>query len=438
MCGQDIPDFTNDVWELPAFKYGIIGLMSLRQAMMPIDKPVEVSHLKFLLDPSQTAFSVGSGARVDDNRDREDRDKRTGDKKRNNKKDKDHHKSRDKETEKRTGRIIPNMGETAVLAGTQRGHWWRNVGDLDVVVRSEFSIFSTELFKIPAQHYALQAGPIEVFISGPAKGLQRMPVQPRGWATVDATEVGGPKYLERVKSPRWRVIFQSGSARGDIVVRESFSLESQEVSVLTYGTLVEQAGPQELLEEAIIRMPICIPSSSSKEPTKLTVGWVTCDARAQGGPQFFEPVAEESAQRPPQPARQTVAKGPADEADHNRLWKAVNLEGDGIPLVTIPQPYAPGSDKTPPDDAVVRWLQDGEIVEQVGHSKKVRGYMVMPVRCKVGADGEATTSSEGWVTRRAADKSRSDESWFEEIVDAKTRERRRHRKQNGNDQDDDD
>merc|ERR1719230_2565995 len=126
------------------------------------------------------------------------------------------------------------MGKTEVMLGSQKGAWWRNCGEgrLDVLVREQFALTSTELWKVPPGHYVQQGGPCEVFVNGQACGLQRMPVLPRGWAKVDATAVGGPRYLEPVRSPRWKVIFSSGSNRGDIVVRSDVSLESEEVAVL--------------------------------------------------------------------------------------------------------------------------------------------------------------------------------------------------------------
>merc|ERR1719401_1149037 len=178
-------------------------------------------------------------------------------------------------------------GKTEVVEGNGHGQWWRNIctDNRDVLVREEISLQSKEVFTVPSRHYVQQAGPSEVFVSGQAAGLQRMPVLPRGWATVDATSVGGPKYLEPVRRPQWKVVFQSGSSKGDIVVREGLSLDTDEVAVLLYGTLVEQAGPHEVLEDGIVRMPINFadPSTTSR-PSRCRQGWVTCDASSQGGP----------------------------------------------------------------------------------------------------------------------------------------------------------
>ncbi|CAE7493434.1 unnamed protein product, partial [Symbiodinium microadriaticum] len=54
----------------------------------------------------------------------------------------------------------------------------------------------------------------------------------------------------------------------------------------------------------------------------------------------------------------------------------------------------------------------------VGHSKKVRGYMVMPIRIE---------QDEGWVVRRLVDRNRDhgyQVPWFEEIVNGEPREKR--------------
>lgn len=95
----------------------------------------------------------------------------------------------------------------------------------------------------------------------------------------------------------------------------------------------------------------------------------------------------------------------------NRNWKVVNLTDAKLAVVNRPDPFAPKSDRLPPEDLVVRWLENGDEVEQTGHSKKTRGFMVMPVRIK----NEPTL--EGWVVRRVADKDRDrKEAWFEEIT----------------------
>eukprot|EP00933_Yihiella_yeosuensis_P033600 TRINITY_DN27269_c0_g1_i1.p1 TRINITY_DN27269_c0_g1~~TRINITY_DN27269_c0_g1_i1.p1 ORF type:complete len:481 (+),score=98.74 TRINITY_DN27269_c0_g1_i1:70-1443(+) len=418
-------------------QYGLQWLMRLREAMMPIEKPREVAHLKFLICRTE-----GAGEDRDPDRD---------------KKSKKATKGKGKGGPEPKGRFVPEMGKTEILPGSGRGTWWRNVGldGLDVIVREQFMLTSEELWKVPPGHYVAQAGPMEVFVSGPATGLTRMPVQHRGWVTVDATSVGGPLYLEKVKSARWKVVFSSGSSKGDIVVRGRVSLDSDEVAVLTCGTIVEQIAPQELTEDAIVRMPIAFavnggsirePSSSS-HASKTRNGWVTCDARAQGGPVFFEPVgpAENSnvdfgGPSRAKPRSDREAKEDEDVPqqsswDQNRTWKVVNLQELGVsemPIVARAEPYAPGTGKTPISDMLVRYIQNGDVLEQVGHSKKMRGFMVMPVRIVSLASGEAVSgekgnpSEVGWVTRRSVDKNSA--VWFVEIVAGEERSSRERRK----------
>lgn len=271
-----------------------------------------------------------------------------------------------------------------------------------------------------------------------------MPVLPSGWATVDASAVGGPKYLETVQSqkPMWQVVFSSGSQRGDIVVRAGVSLESDEVSMLIRGALVEQSGPQEM-EDGLIRMPIVFaePSAPSKAPRNLR-GWVTCDATSQGGPRFFAPV--EAPEEPPQEldlptpqfdgALHSARGGGGGEGkgggkgnnkggswERNRIWRVTNLAEDGsqrLAVVRAAEPFAPDKEKIPAEDNLVKWLSNGDLVEQVGHSKKSRGYMVMPVRLEARMDlPDSGGEPDGWVTRRLVDRDRDTVGgcWLEEM-----------------------
>lgn len=425
-----------NVWDPASQRYGLPGLLNCRDAMMPIAKPLEMIHFKLLVCPRSDAAEVGDADA------RESR--RAGDRKGKGK-------GKDKNSK---GRFIQDMGRTEVMTNTQKGQWWRNCCEqtaLEVIVREHFSLQSQEIWKVPPGHFVQQSGPCEVFVSGKANGLQRMPVLPRGWVTVDATAVGGPMYLEQTRVPRWKVVFRSGSSRGDIVVREALSLESDEVAVLLYGTRVEQCGPQEV-HDSIVRMPITFtemvrsPSDPSSFSPKLSTGWVTCDATAQGGPKFFEPCVDED--EPPQTQLAPTLGASASEApfvggnaagsvansgpntwDKNRTWKVVNLARDDrkLAVTTRAEQFAPGSGRIPPEDILVRWLSDGDIVEQVGHSKKVRGYMVMPIRV-VSADSDENTS--GWVTRRLVDKMRDspDETWLVELRNGEEAERGDRRK----------
>lgn len=403
--GIDDTPFDTGIFNLEEQQYGRAWMLQVRQIMLPIEKPEEVTNLKFLICPS----AAPPEEEVDRDRIR-GRDRKGG-------------KGNQKGQSQNAGRFIPEMGRTEIVPRSQRGTWWRNCcrDRGEVIVREQFLLTSEEVCRVPFGQYVLQAGPLEVFVTGPAEGLQRMPVQPRGWATVDATSVGGPLYLEKVKSPRWQVVFSSGSSKGDIVVRKGVSLDSEEVAVLTCGAVVEQAAPLEHTEDGIVRMPILFEGrqpSQPSNPPKSKMGWVTCDATSQGGPKFFEPVDPE--QRP-------KAKEQDQEEGHwetNRIWRVTNVqENEQLALVKKCEPFAPSSGKIPPSEILVRHLVNGDIVTQVGHSKKVRGYMVMPVKID---------SDEGWVVRRLVDRSRDHPAWFEEMINGEPREKRRHRKSDSN------
>jgi len=409
---MDSLPFDTSIFNQEDLQYGLIWMLQVRAAMMPIAKPPEVATLKFLICPDMAQEEEG------------DRDRIRGG-------GRDKGKGKGKEGKGRSetvGRFIPEMGRTEIVPKPQRGTWWRNCcpNKGEVIIREQFLLTSEEITRVPFGQYVLQAGPLEVFVSGPASGLQRMPVQPRGWVTVDASAVGGPLYLEKVKLPRWQVVFNSGSQKGDIVVRKGVSLDSDEVAVLTCGTVVDQAAPLEETEDGIVRMNISFLDTSSREPSsssRVRQGWVTCDATSQGGPRFFEPMDPHDTSQKPTKAENPDQGGAEDGAwDSNRTWRVMNLQDPkDLVVVNKPEPFAPGSGKVVPPEMLVRHLGNGDVVYQVGHSKKVRGYMVMPIRIE---------QDEGWVVRRLVDRNRDhgyQVPWFEEIVNGEPREKRKHR-----------
>lgn len=110
----------------------------------------------------------------------------------------------------------------------------------------------------------------------------------------------------------------------------------------------------------------------------------------------------------------------------NRTWRVTNLQEQGelkdtaIPLVSVAKAFCPDIATDPREDLVVRWLKKGDVVRQIGHSKKVKGFMVMPVRFSSPADGAQCDEDEqdGWVTRSSPDKTSDGEGvWFEEVHD---------------------
>lgn len=445
--------FNPSAWGVNTCVYGIRPLLHLRQAMLPIADSQDMKHLKLLVvgpiagspaaavdgdappegDYSAEASGDHGGARevkrraqASERYDRYERPDRKGGKGGN----------RVQEKGGKGGRVVPDMGKTEILPGSYKGMWWKNTTEnkLDVIVRELFSLKSAEIWRYPPGHYVQQSGPCEVFVTGAAQGLTRMPVLPRGWVTVDASTVGGPRYVKQVRRPLWVVVFRSGNEKGDIVVRKEVVLESDEVAVLMHGTTVEQVGPQVKLDDGIVRMEI----SFRSDPTKnyaATRGWVTVDAKSQGGPMFFQPVeCDDDEDLVVEERTNGGRRSTADEAgtsswEKNRMWKVVNPPG-GVALVSQPEPFSPASGKQPPAEIFVRWLTEGEIVEQVGHSKKMRGYMVMPVRSGDDDDGDDVA----WVTRRVVDKTKDglDYQWFVEMrngeeVDRSERRRSRRR-----------
>jgi len=414
-------NFDPGTWEPVENRYGIVRLLGLREAMLPIEKPDSIKSFKFLFFP-------GHGLDTGEAEEREKKE-RGGDRKdRGDRPSKG--KSKGKEKQPQGGRFVPEMGKTELVAGYVRNQWFRNVSDSEVIIRDGFSLMSQEVWKVPAGHYVQQAGPAEVFVSGQATGLTRMPCLPKGWATADATAVGGPKYLEPVRAARWEVSFRSDAPRGDILVRQDVSLESEEVGCIRFGSYVLQSGPQETLEDGIIRMPISWAEASQGGSPTTHNGWVTCDASSQGGPKFFTAAPEEDEPAVAAPAS-SDKRVPREEGwDKNRLWKVCNLDDTRmLPLVTRAEPYIPGTGRTPPEDIVVRWLKSDDVVEQIGHSKKTRGCMVMPVKMVYDEKGNEVNDAEGWVTRRLVDKQRESEdtAWLVELRDGDGNEREQRR-----------
>lgn len=114
--------------------------------------------------------------------------------------------------------------------------------------------------------------------------------------------------------------------------------------------------------------------------------------------------------------------------DKTRIWKVVNLESDDdsgmLNVTTQAQPFRPGN--APPRNILVAQLKNGDLVRQIGHSKKVRGHMVMPVLLEhvdnveaEAADREERLASAtpeetqrlGWTTRRVV----NGQDWLEKV-----------------------
>jgi len=203
----------------------------------------------------------------------------------------------------------PEPNEPIAWAKSQRGSWWRVRTTLkeDLVVRNGVSLFSAELRRaVPGEMLQQKGGP-RVLTSGRAQGCVRMPIQPYGWVTADATRAGGPQYLIRAQAPKWRAVYQSptGNGAADVIVRHGLELDSEAVVSLCCGDIVEQAGPSHIRSNGIVRMPVVLGRKSesneeedSPRPARIS-GWVTVDASAAGGPVFFKPLPDNSAGEAP-------------------------------------------------------------------------------------------------------------------------------------------
>lgn len=183
------------------------------------------------------------------------------------------------------------LSEPVAWGKGHRGAWWRVRPSLreDLVIRHGISLSSAEIRRAAPGETLQQKGKPRVMLDGRSHGCIRMPIQPCGWVTADASRAGGPQFLTRVHAPKWKVVYQSAtpsSSSGDVTVRSSEALTSEVVSSLLCGDIVEQAGPTILLSEGIVRMLIV-----TTGPIKSS-GWVTVDASAVGGPVLLKAILE--------------------------------------------------------------------------------------------------------------------------------------------------
>lgn len=179
---------------------------------------------------------------------------------------------------------------------SQRGAWWRVRGNLreDLVIRSGLSLCSAELRRAAPGDVFQQKGMPRVISAGKSQGCIRMPIQPSGWVTADASRVGGPQYLVRTHAPQWRGVYQSpgnGTGGKDVIVRASFELDSEAVGHLSCGDIVEQAGPLITRPDGITRMQVSSRAANGFNGERIS-GWVTTDASSAGGPVFFKLIPE--------------------------------------------------------------------------------------------------------------------------------------------------
>jgi len=189
-----------------------------------------------------------------------------------------------------------------------RGAWWRVRASLreDLVIRGGVSLSSAEIGRTSPGDALQQKGGPRVLTSGRAQGCIRMPIQPHGWVTADASRVGGPQYLIRCHAPRWRAVYQSPNGDADAIIRAGPELDSEAVLSLAAGDVVEQAGPVMERPDGINRMPVTTVGRAKGVNDRededhgaagggvvaKTCGWVTTDAVAAGGPVYFKLVPD--------------------------------------------------------------------------------------------------------------------------------------------------
>lgn len=284
---QDSSTYDPSKWDPEKCEYGVLNLL-IRRGALPSDTaaPAEMNNLKCVdarialaslkIVKAPVVVSVGGGA-VDE--------------------------------DPRVPEGTPHEQTESIAWPGKAGSWWRVRSDLgeDVIVRAGVSLQSKELGRIAPADLLQQAGLARTFAKGRARGCVRVPVNPEGWVTADATKAGGPKYIVRASAPRWRVVYQSpNSSGGDVIVREAQALESDEVAVLYHGDIVEQAGPLKQFSKGIMRMPVTEAigrrrnEDSDKDGEKAwpQIGWVTVDATPAGGPVFFKVVSTNGSANP--------------------------------------------------------------------------------------------------------------------------------------------
>lgn len=143
---------------------------------------------------------------------------------------------------------------------SHRGSWWRVRSNLreELIVRAGVSLSSVEIGRSVAGDVFQQKGKPRMLLEKRGEGCIRMPIQPTGWITADASRAGGPQYLIRIHSPQWKAVYDAGGQ--DILVRASVELDSEVVATLSCGDIVEQDGPVTTVHWGIVRMPIVVKS----------------------------------------------------------------------------------------------------------------------------------------------------------------------------------
>jgi len=191
---------------------------------------------------------------------------------------------------------------------------------------------------------------------------------------------------------------QPGMGQGG---QQTGSFTQEQVAAPGRGTLgaLELASTPSAPDTAVTSLGYTSPSAAERESSSATA--------SQGKPSPRSTFQE--------PAHELAGSSPSKAWDKVRRWQATIPEDERVPVVTCSEPFGPGIGRDAPEDIVVKWLKNGDVVRQTDHSKKMKGYMVMPV--KVEASNPFEVEVEGFVTRRSIEKNRDngDVVWFEEV-----------------------
>lgn len=288
--GDDL-EFSTATWSTDKQSYGLFYLMVIRQGLDVElkEKPKEFELLKVMDSTTANATLESSVRKIRKNGNA-------------------HH----AEHESEISEGEPHEESDVASWPGKKASWWRVHSSLgeELVVREGLSLASSELLRMSPGESVQQAGAARMLKQDRAAYCIRLPVKPRGWVTADASRAGGPRYLVSASAPRWRVVHSAEkNGESDALVRATAELDSDEVSWLYFGDIVEQAGPSETRGQGIVRMPVTSNitrrsdgdaesySQPNHAPTTKVFGWVTIDAKSAGGPVFFKPTVDQTRRR---------------------------------------------------------------------------------------------------------------------------------------------
>lgn len=249
----------------------------------------------------------------------------------------------------------------------------------------------------------------------------------------EVEKLGDGVVLERVASPsRARSPQKKGSDPAEIKQHDDDSQESKETrnsgpSASFLSKPCQKSGEEERMKEASnFHAPYAPEEQGRRNPN---LGALTTPKSAAWG------AAAQALERRCTPPQNFLNQTPMTR----RRWRARNLPLGGLPLVddeaqttNLSRPHCiqEASDSA----LVIGWIRENALVQQLGHSKKKKGFMIMRVQVLDNADTApsvtgpaaeakewAAPGQEGWVVRKSADRerARAGQVWFvEEEEDA--------------------